>query len=80
MIVSMGMQKTNIPPETYLEDNRIFFEIRFACNVARKVSEKMLELAKLFVEDPWETKKLRVVANVNFALLSSYGLHTETVR
>ena len=53
MIVNMGMQKTNIPPEAYLEDKRILFEIRFAFQVARNFREKMLQLAKLFIEDPW---------------------------
>ena len=70
MIVSMGMQETNIPPETLLEDNRILFEIRFACQIAREVRQKMLELSKLGVEDPRKTRKLRNVANVNFAFLS----------
>ena len=70
MIVSMGMQEPNIPPKAFLEDSRIPFEIRFACQVALMVRQKMLELAKRFVEYPWETKRLRVVANVNFALLS----------
>ena len=70
MIVSMGMQEPNIPPETLLEDSRILFEIRYACHVAREVRQKMLELSKFVVEDPRKTRKLRDVANVNFALFS----------
>ena len=64
------MQETNISPETLLEDNRILFESRFACHVARKVGQEVLQLSKLVIENPRETSRLRDVANVNFALFS----------